>query len=149
MNSDTYTEKLNAFNPLSAGLKAYIDTIAEKTDYKKGEALFLARYKNIFFPLVKSGSIKLFAVNRETDQEAFFGTYGTNDFLYHFAKLNHVSKYELYAEFLEDSSIVAISEKHFSNVMKLFSDASHLNLIYTSFHFNILFGLLIDKAENS
>ncbi|QNN42716.1 Crp/Fnr family transcriptional regulator [Pedobacter roseus] len=149
MNGEDYTLKLSAFNPLSAGLKTYIATIAQKIPYLKGQALFISREKNLFFPLIEKGTLHIIAIDKDTDEEIIIGTNRTNDFLYHFAKIIPGSRYELYVEFLEDSSIIAISEKHFANLMKLFFDAYLLDLNFTSFHFNRLFATLfkINKIE--
>lgn len=147
MNGDSYTDKLCVFNQLSAGLKAYISTIEEKTYYRKGDSKILARDQTIFFPFVKTGKLKVVAIDRENNYSAYIATYGADDFLYHIVNLSLLSNYDLHVEFLENSSLIGISEKHFFNVMKLFSDAYLLNLSYTSFHFNMLFKLLAQSGK--
>lgn len=146
MNGEDYTERLGVFHPLSPGLKAYIATIAKKTDYQKGEALFIT-LENTFFPMVQNGKLQIIALNIDTAHEISIGTYRTKDFLYHFTKPVPTAGVALYVKFLEDSSVITISEKHFSNLMKLFTDAYLLNLNFTSFHFSTLFKLLLENTK--
>ncbi|GAA4196176.1 hypothetical protein GCM10022289_01480 [Pedobacter jeongneungensis] len=146
MNGEDYTARLGVFHSLSPGLKSYISTIAKKTEYQRGEALFLTS-ENTFFPLIANGKLQMLAFDIDIGREISIGTYREEDFLYHFVKAVPLAGVELYVKFLEDSSVITISEKHFSNLMKLFTDAYLLNLNFTSFHFSTLFKLLLVNTK--
>jgi len=147
MNVENYSQKLNAFHSLSPGLTAYISTIAIRTAYKDGHTVFLTREDYNFYPLIESGSLRLMAIDKDNDEEIVIRTYNAGEFLYHFPNVLPRSRFELYVEFLEDSFVVAISEKHYANLMKLFPDAYLLNLSYTAWHLNIQLELLFGNNK--
>lgn len=145
MNGEIYIEKLDALHPLSSGLKAYISTIAQKTAYNRGQILLVDSKSNNFFPFIESGALQVSAIDKETDEKIKIGKYSEHEFLYHFQNTLPKSRFDLYVEFLEDSSIVAISEKHYANLMKLFFDAYRVNLVFTSCHLNHLLTFIIER----
>lgn len=147
MDVENYSRKLNAFHSLSPGLTAYISTIAQNTAYKAGQTVFMIKENNNFYPLIESGSLRLMAIDKDNDKEIVIRTYNAGEFLYHFPNVLPRSRFELYVEFLEDSFVIAISEKHYANLMKLFLDAYLLNLSYTAWHLNIQLELLLGKNK--
>lgn len=149
MDVENYSQKLNAFHSLSPGLKAYISTIVKGTAYKGGQTVFLTREDYNFYPLIESGSLRLMAMDKDNDEEIVIRTYNAEEFLYHFPNVMPRLRFELYVEFLEDSYLVAFSEKHYSNLMKLFPDAYLLNLSYTAWHLNIQLELLFGNNKIS
>lgn len=149
MDVENYSQKLNAFHLLSPGLKAYISTIAKRTLYKGGQTVFLTKEDYNFYPLIESGSLRLIAIDKDNDVEIVIRTYNADEFLYHFPNVMPKSRFELYVEFLEDSYLVAFSEKHYSTLMKLFPDAYLLNLSYTAWHLNIQMELLLGNSTLS
>jgi hypothetical protein len=147
MDVENYSQKLNAFHSLSPGFTAYISTIAKKTAYKSGQTVFLTREDNNFYPMIESGSLRLMAIDKDNDEELVIRTYNAEEFLYHFPNVMPRSRFELYVEFLQDSYLIAFSEKHYSNLLKLFPDAYLLNLSYTAWHLNIQLELLVGNNK--
>ncbi|MFC3560191.1 cyclic nucleotide-binding domain-containing protein [Pedobacter jamesrossensis] len=146
MNVQNYLENLNALNPLSPGLRAYFDTIAETIAYKKGQKMSLAEKGRYFFPFLASGAIKLYAKVGENSQKGNSFTYSPSEFLYHIVSPMEDPNNKFYWDILEDVEIIAISEKHYSSILKHFFDAYKLNLEFTQMHFN---SLLNNMAYNT
>jgi len=141
MNSENYTQKLDQVHPLSAGLKAYITTIAQRVDYNKGQKFLIHEKELLYFPLLEMGQANYFAVDNVAEKEFRIGSCHAGDFLPQSARKGGDSRYEIQIEFFDDSSIVGITEKHYSNLMRVFLDAHILNHRFTSLHVEKLVGL--------
>jgi len=145
MNSEIYTQNLERIHSLSAGLKAYIATIALRSNYEKGQKLGLQEGEYLYFPLLEKGQANIFAVEKTVEKKIKIGTYYSGDFLINFAKGNNDSYYEIVIEFLDDSSIIGITEKHFSNLMRVFLDAYLLSQRFSSLQFDTFLRLVFEN----
>lgn len=142
MDIENYLNRLSAYHPLSSGLKAYIATIAKEQNYTKGDILYEAGKSAAFFPLITDGAVKITALNEDLEEEINLGFYFQHDFMYHYSEITLNPENKLRAKCIENTSIVTISEAHYSNTLKLFPEAYKLNLLFTSVHVGSLLNQL-------
>lgn len=139
-----YLKALNAVHQIPRGLSAYLSHSLNESLCAKHMKIGHAEGHGMYLANIGKGSAKLYAVDKETHEEHIIEFFLPGDFLPTLTNLPSFDDQQLFIEFLEDSSVLSINEKHFSYLPKLFSECT---LLYHKIYFTHFLSLLKRSAS--
>ncbi|WP_147243649.1 Crp/Fnr family transcriptional regulator [Pedobacter miscanthi] len=126
METEYYFAALRKYDQLPIGLEAYLTQALKTRQFKKKQKITQNTPTETFLSCITSGAARLYSTDRETHQEQSLDFFFKGDFIpliYH-TDLNQ--KKDLSIEFLEDTTALAITEKHYLFLPKIFPQILHL-----------------------
>ncbi|RBQ08914.1 Crp/Fnr family transcriptional regulator [Pedobacter miscanthi] len=126
METKNYFQALSHIDKIPVGMSAYLMHSLKEYRFKRQGKIQAADPQAIFLAYLQHGSARLYAVDRETHEQHTVDFYLPGNFLPLPAPAGHSFQADLYIEFLEESTVLALSEKHFRYLPKLFSECTLL-----------------------
>lgn len=127
MEKEKYLNKLSSYQKLSVGFIAYLNYAMYQTDFGRMEKISLNSAELGRFCYLAKGSGRIFIYDTEHEQEITIMFFQSNDML---PTLKPISKYiqgQLFMQFLENTTLLSISDKHNNNLHKLFGESTSLS----------------------
>jgi len=134
MDTRNYLLALEGIQKLSPGLGTYLSTALKEHHFKKKQLISTSYPQVLFLANISSGCARLYALDLETRGQHTLEFFLPGDFLPLHIETPLHSEQQLFIEFLEDSCVLAVSEKHFSYLPRLFSPCSLLYQKITLVH---------------
>jgi len=133
METEHYFQALARIGKIPVGMSAYLTHSLKEHRFRRQGKIQAADTQALFLVYLQLGSARLYAVDRETHQQHTIDFYLPGNFLPLLTPADPSFQADLYIEFLEESAVLAISEKHFRYLPKLFSECTLLcHKIYSS-----------------
>ena len=123
MESEHYIEKLKEHGTVSEGMSAYLRTTLTSNHYPKNQRLPASLLSDGQYPLLISGTIRLFTQMDENLSEHTLAFWFKNDFLADLCNNPLILQTQLHIEFLEDSQVMSVPEKHALSLLRHFREA--------------------------
>ncbi|NTE01521.1 hypothetical protein G6M26_27025 [Agrobacterium tumefaciens] len=123
MESEHYIQSLKKYGPVSEGMSAYLHTVLMRHDYRKNQRLALNEFTNRHYPLLTGGAIRLFTEMDENLSEHTLSFWFKNDFIATLGNKPLLHQTNLHLEFLQDSQVMSIPEKHVLSLLRHFREA--------------------------
>ncbi|TBO44309.1 Crp/Fnr family transcriptional regulator [Pedobacter kyonggii] len=150
METENYIQRLETYQPFSYGMKAYLNVVLTEHSFNKNQRLSLEQLPFGHYPLLETGTVRLFAPDSENVEEITLGFWFSGRFLHQLHNLNPKAAKDLQIEFLQDTLILSIPEKHALNLYRLFREANRLALAYfAAQHTDLLDQLYIRNHLNA
>ncbi|MGN7986127.1 Crp/Fnr family transcriptional regulator [Pedobacter sp. 22226] len=126
MDTKSYLAALEGIQKLPAGLGAYLSRSLREYHFKRRQAISASSPEALFLANMQSGCARLYALDRETQNQHTLEFFLPGDFLPLPTGTPLHAEEQLFIEFLEDSLILGITEKHFTYLPRLFSSCTLL-----------------------
>ncbi|WP_354357531.1 hypothetical protein [Pedobacter sp. UYP30] len=111
-------------------MKSYLRIIIKTTHYQKHQKLPIDQITIGAFPFLAHGCIRLYAYDFENLKEHTLGFWFNGEFLPSFGDHPKIGTGLLSFEFLEDTTIINIPEKHFLSIVHHFREAAEIIKAY-------------------
>ncbi|GGH03063.1 Crp/Fnr family transcriptional regulator [Pedobacter zeae] len=124
MENESYFKKIGVYLSTSYALRCYLGYIQEEHVFKKKQVINVSdRYFSTLL-FVGTGTLRLYAVKNEEEATILFWQKG--QFIPPMHTLGQDTQKEIYIEFLEETTLIGYSEKHTTNLYKLFPEFQEL-----------------------
>lgn len=123
MESEHYIRSLKKYGPVSEGMSAYLHTVLMSDHYQKNQQLALSECSHGHYPLLINGAVRLFTEIDENLSEHTLAFWFKDDFIATLADKPLLHQSNLHLEFLQDSQITSIPEKHVLSLLRHFREA--------------------------
>lgn len=130
MEPEDYINHLETYGLISHGMRAYLRIIVKTDYYQKHHRLSIDKVTHGHFPMISKGGIRLFATDEENLSENTLAFWFEKDFIACFSYQSTPSADNLTLEFMEDTQILSIPEKHALSTLRLFRESAKLSEAY-------------------
>ncbi|KRT17767.1 hypothetical protein ASU31_00265 [Pedobacter ginsenosidimutans] len=121
MNKEKYLSALGTNIAVSVGLGAYISYVLANEHYTARQTIILEGSVINHTAFLNSGSARLYLQNEDNEEHTLL-FYQENNFFSIEQGAKPYKDNDLYIEFLEDSEVCLIPDKHIENLYKLFPE---------------------------
>ncbi|MFW0717798.1 hypothetical protein [Pedobacter sp. N23S346] len=128
MEKDQYLRKLSAYQSLSPGLKGYLKITLQENLFNGSEKICTSETILGAYCYLEKGSARIFLYEEDSEQEVTILFLPSRQMIPDLQLVANHFKGKLFLEFLEESIMLCIPEKHISNVHKLFREAITLSM---------------------
>lgn len=130
MDKEKFIAQMGAHPPVSVGLAAYLRYVMLEEHYRSKDRIYPVQSELNTLSLLFKGSARLYLEQHETKEEITMMFYLEEGFLVTEREMEICGNSKLAIEFLEDSTLYLIPDKHIGNLYKLFPEFHliHANL---------------------
>ncbi|QDW23961.1 Crp/Fnr family transcriptional regulator [Pedobacter sp. KBS0701] len=129
MENESYFKKIECYLKPSYGLKCYLNYSLHERTFNKKQAVKVSELFSSSLIFISKGTLRLYAVKEEEETTILF--WQKDRLLTSLLTLGEYTGKEIYAEFLEDSAIIAYREIHTGNLYNIFPQYRELiNKLY-------------------
>lgn len=133
MEIQNYISALDALDQLQFGVDTYLTVVLQPHLFPKNHRLEKGNFEEIYLAYIEKGAAILSIIDQDSGEKQTISFYVENTFLPLLSYVDLGPTKELNLEFIEETNIIGISEKHYSNLPKLFTSCIHLyHKIYIS-----------------
>jgi CRP-like cAMP-binding protein len=126
METQSYFTALRKHQQLPIGLEAYLSQALKAHHYNRKQKITTKTPVQNFLTCIQTGAARLYATDRETQEEQSLDFFFEGDFIPSIYQTALNQEKDLSIEFLEDTITLAISEKHYLFLPKIFPQTTHL-----------------------
>jgi CRP-like cAMP-binding protein len=132
MEKEEYLRKLSSYHNLSIGFKAYLKFMLKESFFNRSDKICLSQTNLGGYCYLAKGSVRIYLYDEESEQEVTLLFFPFGNMLPDIkATIVHL-KGTLYLDFLKDTVLYSIPEKHLGNVHKLFGESLILTATVTA-----------------
>ncbi|WP_316846451.1 hypothetical protein [Pedobacter psychrodurus] len=134
METALYFTALKKYDQLPIGLEAYLTQALKTQEFKKKQTITANLPPESFLSCITSGAAKLYSTDRETHEEHTMDFFFEGNFLPsipHIQQIAPAKAIDLSIIFLEDTTTLAINERHYLFLPRIFPHIVHL---YNNIH---------------
>ncbi|TCD07677.1 Crp/Fnr family transcriptional regulator [Pedobacter frigidisoli] len=126
METENYIDHLERYAPISQGIRAYLRIIVKISHYHKHQRIDIGQITHGCYPLILRGAIRLYASGAENLSEHTLAFWFEQDFIPCFAHQQTPFAGNLQIDFLEETQVLSIPEKHSLSILKLFRESGQM-----------------------
>ncbi|TCD28623.1 Crp/Fnr family transcriptional regulator [Pedobacter psychrodurus] len=126
MEKKNYLGAFDRFGGIPIGMNAYISAIRQVHEFKKNASIEHSPLIPLYLASIETGLAALILREQETQKTSVLEFYDTGDFLPYPSSLDLGPSYQFEIKFIEKTTIVSISKKHFNYLPKIFPECTHL-----------------------
>lgn len=131
METEDYIKHLETYGAVSHGMRAYLRIVVKTNHFQKHHRLSLDKVAFGHYPLISAGAIRLFGTDNETLSENTLAFWFENEFIGCFNNQNTSLASNTFIEFMQDTEVFSIPEKHALSILRLFRESAK---IFESYH---------------
>jgi hypothetical protein len=132
MENEQYLHKLSSYHNLSIGLKAYLKFTLQESLFNRSEKISLSQISLGEYCYLAKGCARIYLYDEKSEQEITLLFFPAGNMLSDIQVATVHLKGVLYLEFLENSVLYTLPEKHIDNVHKLFRESVILTATVTA-----------------
>lgn len=126
METEHYIDLLERYGQVSYGMRAYLRVVLKTEVYQKHQRLSLSSLTHGQYALIADGAMRLFASGDENLSENTLAFWFKDNFIPCFGNGRTPFAGHLSIEFMADTQILSIPEKHALSILKLFRESAKI-----------------------